>query len=212
MSCSQYSEPIFRKSTDTHDHDTSYRSSTMKIISQHRLHYESTEEITEDKPTLGQITDFAIKFSRSSAGNFCQKPLLENPILNIIRNIKQEFSFNKGRQIISPTIENIDLLLRTERALEVLNKGIKELAEGIFYDVRLLSPNRATDYVIDGWIVIPKYDRNLEYEIYRKLGDVIRSTPSLFLDFHVIASKGRELHKLISGRYKRYNPWSDYVC
>jgi hypothetical protein len=138
--------------------------------------------------------------------------VLESPVLNVAQNIRQEFSFDKGHQIISPTIENMDLLLQTERVLEVLNKGIREMVEGIFYDVRLLSPDRATDYVVGGWIVIPKYDRNLEHEIYRKLGDVIRSNPRLLLDFHVIASKGRELNKFISGRYKRYNPWSDYVC
>jgi hypothetical protein len=103
------------------------------------------------------------------------------------------------------------LFLQTDKALGILSANIKNIAEGVFFNIRS-APSRAPGFVVDGWIVIREYDRELEYAIYKELGNVLRSNRSLLFNIHVVATKGRQLSSVVPNNFRRYIPWSDYIC
>jgi hypothetical protein len=119
---------------------------------------------------------------------------------------------NVDRYIRGFPIEDTQILSQTDRALGFLYERIKALSDGFFCNIRSIPPSRSPGFVIDGWIVIPKYERNLEYKIYKELGNIIHNNPNLLFNIHIIARKGRELSKILPEDFKRYNPWPGYIC
>ena len=131
---------------------------------------------------------------------------------NIRINIKTVLLSNFAQYLKGFLIEDTQLLLQTDKALESISKKVEALSEGLFSKIRSIPPSRTPGFVIDGWIVVPKYDRDLEYKIYKELGNVIRNNPNLLFNIHVIAKKGRELSEILPKGYRRYSSWLGYIC
>lgn len=152
----------------------------------------------------------------------CHKGNLETPwkafvcetesLDNMKINIESIFFSNVTRYVKVILIEDTRLLLQTDKALESISKALQALSEGFFYNIRSIPPSRAPGFVIDGWVVIPEYDRDLQYKIYKELGDTIRNNPTLLFNIHILARKGRDLSKVLPPGYKKYSSWLDYIC
>lgn len=131
---------------------------------------------------------------------------------NINIEIKPLPLFNVDNYTRGFPIEDVRLLSQTDKALEFLCRRTEAMTEGLFYNISSIPPSRAPGFVIDGWLVIPEYDRELEYKIYKELANTIRNNPNLLFNIHVIARKGRDVDKILPKNCKKYSAWSDYVC
>lgn len=214
MSCHEYSERMQGRFPEVSRQESQNQSSMKEMFTHYKIRYESTLETQRPKLTSNLLVYFdSTRFSMSNLGILWKSHFIgTHQYDNVSNNLKQELVSNIGHYATGFAIEDVKFLAQTDKALDFLNRRIETLTEGIFYNLRSIPPNRAPGYVIDGWIIIPEYDKDTEYKIYKELGSVIRDNTNLLFSIHIIARKGRDLGKIIPRDYKRYNPWSDYVC
>lgn len=167
----------------------------------------------EEQKATDAIAFDIVLFSRSSLETPWKEYCCETSSLDNIRiSIKSSFFPNVTNYIRGLQIEDTQLLSRTDKALESISKRVRTLSEGFFFNIRSIPPSRTPGFAIDGWIIIPEYDRNLEHKIYRELGDIIRKNPNMLFNIRILARKGRELNDVIPKGYRKYNPWLEYIC
>lgn len=176
--------------------------------------YDKIGEERKQKITSSDVIELGtILRSESNQKAPWQKPSCEVMFIDKIdiTMVSGLFS-NLGRYIKGFPIKDTQILSQTDRALGSLYERIKALNEGIFCNIRAIPPSRPPGFVIDGWIVIPEYERDLESKIYKELGNLIRNNPNLLFNIHIIARKGRELSKILPEDFRRYRSWSGYIC
>lgn len=177
--------------------------------------YDSTQDNGKPQQTSSA---FAVFYGISGTESSLETPWQEHfssPLHFETNYLKLEESFTSNIRTLNfegRIIDNVEILLQIDKALASLYRRTKVLAEDLFYDIRSVPPSRSPGFVIDGWIVIPKYDRSLERSIYKELGDVIRSNPNLLFNIHLVARKGKDFSEALPENYQKYNPWLEYVC
>lgn len=119
---------------------------------------------------------------------------------------------NLGDCIKGVTTDSPERILHIDKALNSLERSIRDMSEGLYCKIRPIPPVRQPGYVIDGWIVIDNYDRELEHKIYKELGEIIRNNTNLLFNIRIIARKGRTVDSLLPKQYRKYSSWFVYIC
>ena len=135
-----------------------------------------------------------------------------NLVATNIQLIKQGINnpfivFTNGARFLSKVFtERLSWLMKTEKALRSFKERMDKIEgiEGLYLNMREAHDRTPSGYIAEIRVVIPDSDRKLEYRIYDKFRDLLKTSRPLLFDLHIIKLRDRRLEEAIPEGFWRY--------
>ena len=141
--------------------------------------------------------------------------LLANEVKRLGMSINLSFAVfaDKTKLWTNALSKEMPWLVKTEKALQNFRLRIDNIEEtkDLYLNMREAYGRSPSGYITDIQVIIPEENREVEREIYRAFGELLRNSDQLLFDLHITKLRGRKVEEVIPEGFWRYGWTSSYI-
>ena len=141
--------------------------------------------------------------------------LLANEVKRLGMSINLPFAVftDKTKLWANALSKEMPWLVKTEKALQSFRIRIDKIEEtkDLYLNIREAYGRTPSGYITDIQVIIPEENREVEREIYRAFGELLRNSDLLLFDLHITKLRGRKVTEVIPEGFWRYGWTSSHI-